>query len=79
MTLALSLAIPFAMLLYSNSRISDTKEVLRAEMALGFERVMVQLARLDDRMARLENRMDRFEDRMVRLEDHVGVVHSSPR
>lgn len=31
MTLALSIAVPLAMLIYSNSRINDAKEVLRAE------------------------------------------------
>jgi hypothetical protein len=40
--------VPFAMVLYSNSRITDTKEALRAEMNLGFERISNQIRELKD-------------------------------
>jgi hypothetical protein len=50
MTLALAVIIPLSMLIYSNSRISEAKETLRAEMALlqmeikaGFERLEAKL------------------------------------
>jgi hypothetical protein len=39
MTLALAIIIPLSMLLYSNSRISEAKETLRAEMATGNNRI----------------------------------------
>jgi hypothetical protein len=38
-TLALAIIIPLSMLLYSNSRISEAKETLRAEMATGNNRI----------------------------------------
>ncbi len=44
MTLALSILIPLSVLIYSNSRISDVKEVLRAEMALQFEKLSNKMA-----------------------------------
>lgn len=40
LTIAIAIIFPLSMLLYSNSRISEAKETLRADMALGFERVM---------------------------------------
>jgi hypothetical protein len=49
-TLALAVLTPLSMLIYSNSRISEAKEMLRAEMALlrmeiksGFERPEAKL------------------------------------
>jgi hypothetical protein len=39
MTLALAIIIPLSMLIYSNSRISEAKETLRAEMATGNNRI----------------------------------------
>jgi hypothetical protein len=35
------------MLIYSNSRITEVKDTLRAEMALGFERLANQITRLE--------------------------------
>jgi len=50
MTLALAVIIPLSMLIYSNGRITEAKETLRAEMALlrleiksGFERLEAKL------------------------------------
>ena len=49
-TIAIAIVFPLAMLLYSNSRISDTRdtlraemETLRAEMRAGFERMEMLL------------------------------------
>lgn len=39
MTLALGIVIPLSMLLFSNSRIGEAKETLRAEMATGNNRI----------------------------------------
>jgi predicted nucleic acid-binding Zn-ribbon protein len=39
MTLALAIIIPLSLLLYSNSRITEAKETLRAEMATGNNRI----------------------------------------
>jgi hypothetical protein len=50
-TLAISIVIaivfPISMLIYSNSRVTEAKETLRAEMALGFERLSNQISRLE--------------------------------
>ena len=49
--------VPFAMLMYSNSRISEAKETLRAEMALGFERISNKVDHLAGEVATLKELM----------------------
>ena len=44
MTLALAVIIPLSMLLYSNSRITEAKETLRAEMVALRETLRVEIA-----------------------------------
>jgi hypothetical protein len=46
MTLALAIIIPLSMLIYSNSRITEAKETLRAEMAAGFARMSTEIQSL---------------------------------
>ena len=43
LTLCLSIVIPLSMLIYSNTKINDAKEVLRAEMQAGFERLLGEI------------------------------------
>lgn len=43
MTLALAVIVPLSMLIYSNSRINEAKETLRAEINAGFARMSSQL------------------------------------
>jgi hypothetical protein len=47
-TIAIAVAIPAAAVIYSNSRVGDVKETLRAEMNLGFERISNQIRELKD-------------------------------
>ncbi|MGA2715731.1 MAG: hypothetical protein ABSG41_21735 [Bryobacteraceae bacterium] len=42
LTLALAVILPLSLLIYSNSRLSDAKETLRAEMATGFAGVRAE-------------------------------------
>jgi hypothetical protein len=71
LTIALAIIVPLSLLIYSNSRVTDVKEVLRAEMhsqiaelRLLIERnhseMMLKLAEMDGRLTRIEN-----ERRMV--------------
>jgi len=46
-SIVIAVVFPIAMLIYSNSRVSDAKETLRAEMALGFERISRQISGLE--------------------------------
>ena len=48
MTLALAIIIPLSMLIHSNSRISEAKETLRAEMATGNNRIADVNNRISD-------------------------------
>lgn len=57
MPVSISLAVPFAMLMYSNSRISEPKQTLRAELQLGFERISNKLDHLAGEVATLKELM----------------------
>ena len=46
MTLALAIVIPLSMSIYSNSRITDAKETLGAEIQAGFTRVAADIKAL---------------------------------
>jgi hypothetical protein len=66
-TLCISLAVPFAMLISSNSRVSDAKETLRAEMALGFERLGNKVDHLAGEVPNLKELLE------THLRDHHGI------
>jgi len=46
MTLAMAIVIPLSVLIYSNSRITEAKETLRAEIAAGFARMFTEIRSL---------------------------------
>lgn len=50
LTIAIAIVVPLSLLLYSNSRISEAKETLRAEMALGFERILSAISKLEHKL-----------------------------
>jgi len=69
--------------IYSNSRITDIKDLIRAESnALRAEIIRVEatlradISHLDDRMDRLEARMGRLESRMDHLESRMDRLES---
>jgi hypothetical protein len=67
LTLCLSIAVPLALLIYSNSRVSDAKETLRAEMALGFERLSNKVDHLAEEIATLKELLE------THLRAHHGI------
>ena len=52
--IVIAIVFPLSMLIYSNSRISEAKETLRAEMALGFERTFNKVDHLAGEVATLK-------------------------
>ena len=46
LTLAIAVILPLSMLIYSNSRITEAKETLRAEMQTGFTRILSEIESL---------------------------------
>jgi hypothetical protein len=54
LTLAMAVIVPLSLLIHSNSRIADAKETLRAEMALGFERLSNKIDHLAGEVATLK-------------------------
>jgi len=81
-TLAIAIIFPLSMLLYSNSRISDTKETLRSEMQgvrTEIQKDLLQL-RLDfsERFNSIDRKLDELlklaadhDQRITRLESHT--------
>lgn len=78
LTLAIAIVVPLSMLLYSNSRITEAaqssnsriteaKETLRAEMALGFERLGNKIDHLAGEVATLKELLSSH------LREHHGV------
>lgn len=55
LTLAIAIIVPLSMLLYSNSRITDTKEVLRSEIGRAEERLSSELKAA---VMQLNNKLD---------------------
>ena len=50
-TLALAVIIPLSLLIYSNSRITEAKETLRAELWAGFARMSSDIKSLEAKLA----------------------------
>ena len=77
LTLAMAVVVPLSLLLYSNSRITDTKETLRAE--IGTLRIEMQKEALQIRAEFNErfNSIDRKLDELLRLvADHDTRIRS---
>jgi hypothetical protein len=65
-TLAFAIIIPLSLLLYSNGRITEAKETLRAEMRAGFDRLEGIKSGLDTLSADMrELRREAREDRLT--------------
>jgi hypothetical protein len=76
MTLALAVIIPLSMLLYSNSRITDTKETLRAEIRAETAQLKGEMANLRGEMAGLKAEiMGGFERLEAKLAVHELEHH----
>jgi len=67
LTLALAVILPLSLLIYSNSRITDTKETLRAEMATGFAGVRAEFLQVRADFNERFNSIDRKLDEILRL------------
>jgi hypothetical protein len=58
---------PLAMLLYSNTRVNEAKETIRAEMALGFERLGNKIDHVAGEVATLKEMLS------THLREHHGI------
>ncbi len=68
MTLALAIVIPLSMLIYSNSRITEAKETLRAgNPGLLRADVMKEFVQLEGRLESRFNSIDRKLDEILRI------------
>jgi len=78
MTMALAMIIPLSMLIYSNSRITEAKETLRAEMAQTRNELLLAMEKrfntVDSRLNGMDARFDSIDrklDEILRiLADH---------
>ena len=67
MTLALAIVIPLSMLIYSNSRITEAKETLRAEIAVLRSDLIREMVQLEGRMGARFTSIDHKLDEILRL------------
>jgi hypothetical protein len=69
LTLAIAIVVPLSLLLYSNSRITDTKDTLRAEIGETKQTLRAEMAA---GFARIERAIERLETKIVvhELEHH---------
>lgn len=76
LTLAIAIIVPLSLLLYSNSRITDTKETLRAEIGESKQALRAEMETLRAETAagfnRIERAIERLETKLVihELEHH---------
>jgi len=76
LTLAIAIIVPLSLLLYSNSRITDTKETLRAEIGETKQTLRAEMEALRAETAagfvRIERAIERLETKLVihELEHH---------
>lgn len=50
LTIDFAVIVPLSLLIYSNSRVNDAKEVLRAKMRLGFEGILHAVENLEAKL-----------------------------
>ncbi|HEV2690335.1 MAG TPA: hypothetical protein VGV35_17385, partial [Bryobacteraceae bacterium] len=62
--------------IYSNSRLTDIKDLIRAESSRMEATLRADIGRLDQRMDHLEQRMDHFEQRMDRFEARMDRLEA---
>ena len=68
MTLAFAVVFPLGMLLFSNSRITDTKETLRAEMLAMKAELLTALQRIENKIDHVAEVQANHGERLDRLE-----------
>jgi hypothetical protein len=66
-TIAIAIVFPLSMLLYSNSRISDAKEVLRSEMQVLRTEIQKDILQLRLDFTERFNSIDRKLDELLKL------------
>jgi predicted nucleic acid-binding Zn-ribbon protein len=74
LTLALAVIVPLSLLIYSNSRITEAKETLRAEMALGFERTTNSINALRGEIDTLSGEIDTLREEISTLHGDVRLL-----
>ena len=67
-TLCVAIIMPLSLLLYSNSRITDTKETLRAEMQVVKGEILVMLTRIENKIDHIAEMQASHSERLDKLE-----------
>ncbi len=80
-TLALAVIIPLSMLIYSNSRITEAKETLRAEIGQSRAEIRADMTvlenKLDTSMIKLEGKLDTIINMLGHLDTRVTKLEES--
>ena len=83
LTLAVAIVVPLSLLLYSNSRITDAKETLRAEIELLRRELLAEMGNVRNDQRMEENATRASLDQLTRetaalrvlVEEHLRVEH----
>jgi hypothetical protein len=70
LTIALAIIVPLSLLIYSNSRVTDVKEVLRAEMHSQIAELRLLIERNHSEMML---KLAEMVGRLTRVENHRGI------
>jgi hypothetical protein len=68
LTLALAIIFPLSMLIYSNSRVTEAKETLRAEMQAMKGEILVMLTRIENKLDHYAEVQATHSERFDKLE-----------
>jgi hypothetical protein len=77
LTLAIAVIVPLSLLIYSNSRITDTKETLRAEMREMETRLSGRLDKLEGKFDAMNSRLDTHFERLETMLKIQELEHHS--
>ncbi|HEY7391368.1 MAG TPA: hypothetical protein VH640_22830 [Bryobacteraceae bacterium] len=76
LTLAIAVIVPLSLLIYSNSRITEAKETLRAEIRAEFARFELHMDsrfnQVHEEIRLLTGKMIEIDNRLSRIEDRIG-------
>jgi hypothetical protein len=73
LTLVVAIVLPLSMLIYSNSRVTEAKETLRAEMNTLRVEVLAKLEQMNARHDLVMSKLVDIDNRLSKVEDKLGV------
>jgi len=73
LTLAIAIVVPLSLLLYSNTRITDAKETLRAEMGTLRTEILARFDRMETHHDMVMSKLVDIDNRLSKVEDKLNL------